>query len=77
MALIEAQHDEVVLVGHSTGGLTASLWADARPGQLAALVLNSPWFDLGGPAALAAALRPVLGTRDPPRPVRADPAPRG
>lgn len=77
MALIEAQHDEVVLVGHSTGGLTASLWADARPGQLAALVLNSPWFDLGGPAALAAALRPVLGTatrRDPYAPI---PLPEG
>ncbi|MCL2850554.1 MAG: alpha/beta hydrolase, partial [Micrococcales bacterium] len=44
-------HSKVVVAGHSTGGLTAALWADARPylvsrGTLAALVLNSPWLDL-------------------------------
>ncbi|WP_435738252.1 alpha/beta hydrolase [Cellulosimicrobium sp. PMB13] len=39
-------HDRLVVLGHSTGGLVASLWADARPGVLDALVLNSPWFDL-------------------------------
>lgn len=39
-------HDHVVVSAHSTGGLTASLWADARqPEQLAGLVLNSPWLD--------------------------------
>jgi alpha-beta hydrolase superfamily lysophospholipase len=39
-------HDHVVLSGHSTGGLTISLWADARrPAELAGLVLNSPWLD--------------------------------
>lgn len=36
----------LVLMGHSTGGLIASLHADRRPGAYAALVLNSPWFDL-------------------------------
>jgi alpha-beta hydrolase superfamily lysophospholipase len=42
-------HDDVVLSGHSTGGLTTSLWAHHRqPAGLAALVLNSPWFDLQG-----------------------------
>lgn len=35
----------LVLYGHSTGGLTASLWADRHPGALAALVLNSPWLE--------------------------------
>lgn len=50
----ELGHDELVVVGHSTGGLVTSLWADARtrPGQPAvvdALVLNSPWFDLNEP----------------------------
>ncbi|MDR0417787.1 MAG: alpha/beta hydrolase, partial [Propionibacteriaceae bacterium] len=34
--------------GHSTGGLTASLWAAARPGRLVGLALNSPWLDLQG-----------------------------
>ncbi len=47
----ELGHDEVVVLGHSTGGLIAALWADARAGRsdgLApdALVLNSPWLDL-------------------------------
>ena len=42
-------HDRVVVSAHSTGGLTTPLWADARqPGQLAGMVLNSPWFDLHG-----------------------------
>lgn len=42
-------HDHVVLTGHSTGGLTTSLWADARkPAELAGMVLNSPWFDMQG-----------------------------
>ncbi len=43
-------HDTVVLMGHSTGGLIASLWADRHRGQhlVDALVLNSPWFDLNG-----------------------------
>lgn len=45
-ALRAEGHDRLVVLGHSTGGLVASLWADARPGRVAALVLNSPWFDL-------------------------------
>ncbi len=38
----------VVVLGHSTGGLLASLWAHARRGRgvIDAVVLNSPWFDL-------------------------------
>jgi alpha-beta hydrolase superfamily lysophospholipase len=39
-------HDHVVVSAHSTGGLTTSLWADARrPAGLVGLVLNSPWLD--------------------------------
>ena len=43
----EDGHDSVVLYGHSTGGLVASLYADhgERRKSLAALVLNSPFFD--------------------------------
>ncbi|MFW6774886.1 alpha/beta hydrolase [Nocardioides sp. CPCC 205120] len=42
-------HTHVVASGHSTGGLVLALWAhDRRPHGLAALVLNSPWFDLRG-----------------------------
>ena len=41
-------HDTLVVLGHSTGGLLAALWAHARRdrGVVDALVLNSPWFDL-------------------------------
>jgi alpha-beta hydrolase superfamily lysophospholipase len=49
----------VLVIGHSAGGLIVSLWLDrlrrremtARLG-VAGLVLNSPWFDLQGPAVL-------------------------
>ncbi len=41
-------HTGLVLLGHSTGGLISSLYANARPDRVTALVLNSPWFDLRG-----------------------------
>jgi alpha-beta hydrolase superfamily lysophospholipase len=48
--IIRAEHDEVVLLAHSMGGLVTSLWADSRRGEglIDALVLNSPWLDLRG-----------------------------
>lgn len=50
--LLRTDHDVLVLLGHSTGGLTAALWADSRRGLglVDALVLNSPWLDLRGTA---------------------------
>ncbi|MDO4888632.1 MAG: alpha/beta fold hydrolase [Actinomycetaceae bacterium] len=41
--------ERIVLVGHSTGGLQAALWAADHPGSIDALVLNSPWLDHNGP----------------------------
>lgn len=41
-------HAGLVLLGHSTGGLITSLYANVRPDRVTALVLNSPWFDLRG-----------------------------
>lgn len=35
----------LVLLGHSTGGLTLSLWASRHPGTADALILNSPWLE--------------------------------
>ncbi|QPK94055.1 alpha/beta hydrolase [Actinomyces sp. zg-332] len=35
-----------LLMGHSTGGLTAALWAHRHPNKLAGLILNSPWLEL-------------------------------
>jgi len=48
--LLREHHEQVVLLGHSMGGLVTSLWADARRGEglIDALVLNSPWLDLRG-----------------------------
>lgn len=47
---VRAEHDQVVLLGHSTGGLIAALWAHAQRGRglVDAVVLNSPWLDLRG-----------------------------
>ncbi|MFN3855586.1 MAG: alpha/beta hydrolase [Phreatobacter sp.] len=42
----ERGHAGLVLMGHSTGGLIASLHAHRRPATYRALVLNSPWLDL-------------------------------
>jgi alpha-beta hydrolase superfamily lysophospholipase len=39
-------HDHVIVTAHSTGGLIAPLWADARAPGIAGMVLNSPWLDL-------------------------------
>lgn len=50
---------EVVVYGHSTGGLVVSLWLDRVRARgdtaalgIAGLVLNSPFLDLNGPALL-------------------------
>ncbi len=47
----ELGFDELIIMGHSTGGLIASLWAHSATGRATvdALILNSPWFDLNRP----------------------------
>ncbi|TPG36948.1 alpha/beta hydrolase [Mycolicibacterium hodleri] len=51
---------KVCVYGHSAGGLIAALWLDrlrrrGAASQIGALVLNSPFFDLHGPAILRTA----------------------
>lgn len=53
-------HDELVVMGHSTGGLVAALWLQANPERAIALVLNSPWLELQGYPALRPAIGPML-----------------
>lgn len=53
----------LVMLGHSTGGLVLSLWADRHRGEADALVLNSPWLDLQLGSALRAAMKPVVDFR--------------
>ena len=49
-----------VLLAHSTGGLTAALWAQRNPGTVQGLALNSPWLEMHlGPVARALAQVPV------------------
>lgn len=56
-----ADHDELLLVAHSTGGLIAPLWLARRPAlPVAGVVLNSPFLALRQPAAVQAALLPAL-----------------
>jgi alpha-beta hydrolase superfamily lysophospholipase len=51
----------LIVMGHSTGGLTLSLWAARHPGRVAAVVLNSPWLEFQGRAGGRAAIAPLIG----------------
>ena len=53
----------LVLLGHSTGGLTLSLWADRHRGVADALILNSPWLELQLSAGVRKAVAPVVNFR--------------
>ncbi|QTE29775.1 alpha/beta hydrolase [Pengzhenrongella sicca] len=50
----------VVYMGHSTGGLIGALWAEHNPGEVCALVLNSPWLELQGSAVLRNVSTPAV-----------------
>lgn len=57
---VAKHHGSVVMTAHSTGGLTASLWAHRHPGTLDGLVLNSPWIELQGSALVRALVPPLI-----------------
>jgi alpha-beta hydrolase superfamily lysophospholipase len=66
--LIAENHDRLLLMGHSTGGLVTALWAANNADRLEGLILNSPWLDLQGSAIVRALGTPVidrLGSRAP------------
>lgn len=54
---------KLVVLGHSTGGLVLSLWAQRHPGVADAIVLNSPWLVLQMNEKLTRALAPVVSLR--------------
>lgn len=58
----EEGHSKITLMGHSTGGLIASLWASEAPHLLNGLVLNSPWLDMAGTDMLWSALSPLVSS---------------
>ncbi len=53
----------LVLLGHSTGGLTLSLWAARHPGAAAAVVLNSPWLEFQASEVGRAMMAPLIQAR--------------
>ncbi len=57
---VSSGHRHVVLSGHSTGGLTVPLWAQARRTDARGIALNAPWFDLQGKAWVRLGLTPVV-----------------
>lgn len=53
----------LVLMGHSTGGLTLSLWAARHPGAAAAVVLNSPWLEFHASEVGRTMMTPLIEAR--------------
>lgn len=53
----------LLLYGHSTGGLTLSLWSHRHRGIADGLLLNSPWLALQGGNGLRRAMTPVVNLR--------------
>ena len=51
---------KLIVMGHSTGGLIFSLWANRYPDRADAVVLNSPWLEYQLTAAARALVAPVL-----------------
>ncbi|MFD0865809.1 alpha/beta hydrolase [Tessaracoccus lubricantis] len=49
-------HADLVLMGHSTGGLTSALYAHERPGTFSGVVLNAPWLEAHGNTLLRPAM---------------------
>ena len=71
LRIIRTEHahsGDVVLNGHSTGGLLAAIWAADHPGSVSALVLNSPWLQLnssGLARSYGSAYVDLISRRDP------------
>jgi alpha-beta hydrolase superfamily lysophospholipase len=51
----------LILMGHSTGGLTLSLWAARHRGVASAIVLNSPWLEFQTGQLGRDVLAPLVG----------------
>lgn len=62
----------LLLLGHSTGGLTLSLWASRHPGSADAVILNSPWLEFQF-APARAAIAPMVELQARLRPMEAAP----
>ena len=84
LEVITTEHPDqpVLVIAHSTGGLTASLWLNrrrvaGRVAPIAGLVLNSPWFDLQLPRMRRDVLTTLVQGLSRVQPFRALPVPSG
>jgi len=57
----DGKNGPLTLMGHSTGGLVAALWASTHPGKVSQLILNSPWLEMHGSALVRRAASSVVG----------------
>lgn len=51
----------LTLMGHSTGGLVAVLWASDHPQDVSHLILNSPWLEMHGSSLVRRAASSMVG----------------
>ena len=56
----EAGPRRLIILGHSTGGLTSCIWAAKNPGRASALLLNSPWLEFQASGVVRSAVAPWL-----------------
>ncbi|MBS1698932.1 MAG: alpha/beta hydrolase [Actinobacteria bacterium] len=68
-----AKPRRLVLLGHSTGGLTLSLWAARNPGIASAVILNSPWLEFQLSRFTRETIAPLVGMRAKRRPLERAP----
>ena len=57
----EGVNRPLTLMGHSTGGLVAALWASRHPEAVSQLILNSPWLEMHGSALVRRAASSMVG----------------
>jgi len=57
----EGVNRPLTLMGHSTGGLVAALWASRHPEAVQQLILNSPWLEMHGSALVRRAASSMVG----------------
>ncbi|MCM0615913.1 alpha/beta hydrolase [Paenarthrobacter sp. TYUT067] len=50
----------LTLMGHSTGGLVAALWASRHPDRVQYLVLDSPWLEMHGSSLVRRAAQAMV-----------------
>lgn len=50
----------LTLMGHSTGGLVAALWASRHPDDIQYLILDSPWLEMHGSSLVRRAAQAMV-----------------